>query len=145
MIRDLTAADAEAAAALTTGWTAADYKAIAHGEFPDRFCLLAASDEIEGVLVGSVIAPEAEIINIVVHPDRRRHGLARGLMRAAMDRMGHSGARKVRLEVRESNIAAVSLYESLGFRRAGLRREYYTFPDGKRENALVLETPLTIC
>ena len=42
---------------------------------------------------------------------------------------------KIYLEVRESNRAAIALYEKLGFRREGLRRDYYEEP---RENAVLM-------
>ena len=74
-IRKLTASDIEAAAALTPGWTAADYAAIARGDFPDRLCLI--TGERNGLVLASMVPPDAEILNIFVHPEARRQGQTR--------------------------------------------------------------------
>jgi ribosomal-protein-alanine N-acetyltransferase len=44
------------------------------------------------------------------------------------------GINRAVLEVRASNTAALALYESLGFKPAGKRRDYYSEPD---EDALI--------
>jgi len=143
-IRDLTAADAPAAAALTLGWSAADYVAIARGDFPDRFCLV--TDGISGLILASVVPPDAEILNVFVHSSMRRQGVGSALLQAAVARMKAAGARRAWLEVRESNAAALSIYGAAGFRRTGRRLGYYEAP---KESALVLETNLetilTVC
>jgi ribosomal-protein-alanine N-acetyltransferase len=71
---------------------------------------------------------EAEVRNVAVHPERRRRGLARFLLRAAIDRARDAGAETVFLEVRESNHAARALYSSLGFAETGRRAAYYADP-----------------
>ena len=70
-----------------------------------------------------------------VAPPERRRGIARWLLRFAMGRAARRGACRALLEVRAGNREAVALYESLGFRRLCLRREYYREPV---EDALVL-------
>jgi len=145
-IRDLLPTDAPAAAALTPDWPADTYTAIARGDFPDRFCLVNTNPEgVDALLLASVVSPDAEILNIFVHPDRRRQGIATALLRAALLRIKDQGARRVWLEVRESNAAALHIYEAAGFRRTGRRPEYYPVLGSKREDALVLETTLTMC
>ena len=103
------------------------------------FGLLADDPEqpsrLAGYLLGRTIAGEGEVLTIGVDPGRRREGLGRALLEAGLDRMRGAGARNVFLEVRESNAAARALYESIGFRPAGIRPHYYRRP---RENALVL-------
>jgi len=145
MIRDLLPTDAPAAAALTPDWPAEAYIGIARGEFPDRFCLAHTdrSGGPHGLLLASVVPPDAEILNIFVHPDRRGQGIATDLLRAALERIKAAGARRVWLEVRESNAAALHIYEAAGFRLAGRRPRYYPVLENKAEDALVLETTLT--
>lgn len=79
-------------------------------------------------------AEEAEIINLAVHPLARRRGLGRRILLLLLQEWRKMGMRKVALEVRENNQAAISLYEGAGFRMTGLRKKYY--PD-TGENALV--------
>ena len=82
-----------------------------------------------------LVLDEMHVMNLAVAPPARRRGLARWLLRFAMGRARREGAVRALLEVRAGNREAVALYESLGFRRLGVRREYYHDPD---EDALVL-------
>lgn len=93
-----------------------------------------------GMILARVVADEAEILTLAVDPARRRSGIGRALMDAAMARAAHSGARSMFLEVAITNTAARALYTSLGFERAGLRRRYYA--DGT--DALILASTLTV-
>src|ERR1022692_1679560 len=143
MIRDLLPTDASTAAALAADWSADTYTAIARGDFTDRFCLVHCEENLDALLLASVVPPDAEILNVYVHPNQRRKGLATTLLHAALKRMQGKGARRVWLEVRESNAAALHIYEAAGFRVTGRRPEYYAVPGKKNEDALVLETTLT--
>ena len=66
---------------------------------------------------------ELHVTTIAVRPERRRRGHARALISAAL--AAYPEARCVHLEVRPTNAAAVTLYESLGFRKTGRRARYY--------------------
>ncbi len=79
-------------------------------------------------------ADELEILNLAVSPARRRQGLGRRVLAMALQVAEKMGIRKSLLEVRESNIPAIGLYESAGFRQMGRRRNYYRSPD---EDALI--------
>jgi ribosomal-protein-alanine N-acetyltransferase len=68
--------------------------------------------------------PEHEILNLGVDPASRRKGVARLLLQRALAEAPGAWF----LEVRESNLAAIRLYESLGFRPAGERKDYYHDP-----------------
>lgn len=83
-----------------------------------------------------VIVDELHVLDVAVAPDARRQGLARLLLGLALRTGARAGARVALLEVRAGNAAALALYESLGFRAAGRRREYYRSPV---EDALLLE------
>ena len=64
-------------------------------------------------------------MTIAVCPERRRRGLARTLIKAALSEPTAAGVCHVYLEVRPSNLAARTLYASLGFAETGVRRGYY--------------------
>ncbi len=89
-------------------------------------CEVAMLDHrIAGFLVSRAVGDqEREILNIAVHPDFRRLRIATEMLRAELSR--NSGAHF--LEVRESNTAARSLYEGLGFQAVGERPAYYDNP-----------------
>lgn len=81
------------------------------------------------------IFDEIHVNNFAVHPAARRRGVGRALLGHVLAEAAALGAPHATLEVRASNVAAIALYESAGFVRAGLRRGYYTHPV---EDALVL-------
>jgi len=92
-----------------------------------------AGGRVAGFLVWRNIAEgEAEILNLAVAPDFRRRGAARDLFITL--RQSLTGA--VYLELRESNRAAMDLYNSLGFQQVGRRSGYYDHPP---EAAIVMK------
>ncbi len=115
-----------------------------------RDCLLAGyyclvldiDDTVSGYAIMSVAAREAHILNLCVHPTLRRLGFGRRLLKTLLFRANEVEATRVFLEVRPTNDAALSLYGSLGFRRIGIRPDYYQAADG-REDAIVLALDLT--
>jgi len=68
---------------------------------------------------------DAHVSNIAIHPDWRGLGLGEYLLLEAMDKGIRHGARRITLEVRASNEVARQLYRKVGFRRIGVRRDYY--------------------
>lgn len=95
-----------------------------------------------GFLLGRAVAGEAELLTIAVSPESRRRGLGRKLMARFLYQARLRGAERAFLEVAADNPAAIALYESSGFRKAGVRRGYYHAPDGRRIDALVLARDL---
>ena len=85
------------------------------------------------------VCGECYVDNVAVFPELRRMGVGRALMEALIARARERDAPFVTLEVRASNAAARSLYESLGFREAGRRRDFYRRP---AEDALILTLQL---
>lgn len=84
-----------------------------------------------------VVAGEAHISTIAVHPNWRRRGIGELLLVAMLDRAIELGAEIATLEVRVSNIVAQNLYRKYGFEQVGLRRRYYRDRD---EDALIMTT-----
>jgi ribosomal-protein-alanine N-acetyltransferase len=92
--------------------------------------------EISGTIFGAKVGQEAEILNLAVKVEFRREGEGSELVRQILGEWAPAGVRRIFLEVRESNLGAIKLYEGLGFRVAGRRKMYYS---GPKEDALVLE------
>ena len=88
-----------------------------------------------GYVGSQTVLDETDMMNIAVHPDCRRKGIAAALITELVSRLKARGSRVLRLEVRESNFSAIALYEALGFTQLGLRKNYYRNP---KENALIL-------
>ncbi|GMR24130.1 MAG: ribosomal protein S18-alanine N-acetyltransferase [Acidobacteriota bacterium] len=94
---------------------------------------------VVGYCVPWLVFDEVHIQNLAVHPRHRGCGLARHLLRRALEDGLDAGAHSAQLEVRASNAMALKLYASLGFRVAGERRGYYSRP---REDAVLLHKEL---
>lgn len=94
-----------------------------------------------GLVVGFAfvqrILDEAHLLDIAIAPSQRGQGLGRELLRQLMDEVLAVGVTIWFLEVRVSNRAAISLYQSLGYNELSLRRNYYDGQDGK-EDALLM-------
>lgn len=82
-----------------------------------------------------LVLDELHINNLAVRPECRGQGAGRVLLVHVLARGAALGATKATLEVRRSNASALKLYEGLGFRVGGTRKNYYTSPV---EDALVL-------
>jgi ribosomal-protein-alanine N-acetyltransferase len=95
--------------------------------------------ELAGYLCLWEIGHEIHITNLAVRPSLRRRGVARALLGHVLAGARRDGMELVFLEVRPTNLEAVSLYESFGFRVIGRRKGYY-FDTG--EDALVMEARL---
>ena len=102
-----------------------------------------AVDAPDGLLAGyalaSLVADEGEILNLAVDPGSRRLGLGGRLLEAVLDMFRREGATVVHLEVRQSNGAALHLYQRAGFKRVSTRRSYYRNPT---EHALTMTLQL---
>jgi ribosomal-protein-alanine N-acetyltransferase len=85
---------------------------------------------------------EAEVLTLAVSERQRRRGLGRRLMDEAVRRLYHDRVRSLFLEVDEGNGAARALYDRLGFREVGRRRNYYAAADGGATGALVLRADI---
>jgi ribosomal-protein-alanine N-acetyltransferase len=93
-----------------------------------------------GFLAARRAADEAEILNIAVHRDFRRKGVASALLLAALTEFRSSAIARVFLELRESNLPALTLYNRHGFLPSGRRKAYYHFP---AEDAVCMVRKLT--
>ncbi len=108
-------------------------------------CRYILAQEAEtGRIVGcaglQVVLDEGSIDNVAVHPDLRRRGIAKALVEEFLLYAKAEKLAFLTLEVRQSNEAAIGLYEALGFQRVGLRKHYYIEP---KEHALLMTRHFT--
>lgn len=98
---------------------------------------LVAEDEgkVAGYVGSQTCCDETDMMNVAVHPDLRRKGIAEALVNALVEELKVIGSHCLTLEVRASNAPAIALYEKLGFAEIGRRKNYYRNP---REDALIL-------
>jgi ribosomal-protein-alanine N-acetyltransferase len=85
-------------------------------------------NNIIGYICVNHIIDEGHILNLAVHPDFRRRGIATKLFEDALNELKEIECRYLYLEVRVSNLEARKFYEHLGFRVMGIRKDYYTYP-----------------
>lgn len=99
------------------------------------------SGQLVAYAVMSVATGESHLLNVSVDPGYQRRGYGRALVAHLQCLAVRHHAEVMFLEVRPSNLAAVTLYQAIGFVEVGLRRGYYPAPDG-REDALVMAMDL---
>lgn len=75
-----------------------------------------------------VTGEEVQITNVAVHPEKRRLGVGRMLMKALISEAESVGGRVMFLEVRVHNEGAIRLYEQCGFVSVGVRKNFYSHP-----------------
>ena len=96
----------------------------------------------EGEPLGFVLCrtngARGEVLSLGVVPSARKCGIARALMRAAIEAAGEGGLRALHLEVAEDNEAARCLYRGLGFTQVGRRPDYYARTEAETADALTL-------
>ena len=95
--------------------------------------------ERDGLLIGYLcavlVADEAHVGNLAVAPSERRHGVAQTLLDDLVDAAVSRRARRVTLEVRESNGIARKFYYKNHFIDIAMRKNYYRNPT---EDAIVM-------
>ena len=92
-------------------------------------------DRIAGYICANHVADEGHILNLAVHPDFGRRGIANTLVKNILEELKENACRFLYLEVRASNNAARKLYEGFGFSVVGTRKEYYGEP---KEDAVIM-------
>lgn len=117
------------------------------GNFTDSLqsgyhCLvMEAEAEVIGYAVLMMVLDEAHLLNLSIARDQQGRGLGRELLQYAMILGRNYGGLNMFLEVRPSNLAAIGLYESMGFNEMAIRRHYYPAAHG-REDAVLMGAAL---
>ncbi len=83
---------------------------------------------VVGYVCGSRVIDEGHILDIAVHPEYRRLGIASALVSLMIERLREEECRFIYLEVRASNVNAKKMYEKFGFEVIGTRKDYYVSP-----------------
>ncbi|MCR4883110.1 MAG: ribosomal protein S18-alanine N-acetyltransferase [Clostridiales bacterium] len=91
-----------------------------------RYLVGVFEDKVIGFAGGWVVLDESQVTNIAILEPYRGRGYGKQLTRALLQYFSNLGAAVTTLEVRESNVRARHVYESLGFFRVGRRKKYYT-------------------
>lgn len=103
---------------------------------PLSFWLVAVEDDkVAGYIGSQTVMGETDMMNVAVHPDFRRRGIAQELIQSLVEVLKARQSHCLTLEVRASNTPAIKLYEKLGFSQVGKRPGYYRKP---KEDALIL-------
>ena len=113
-------------------WSVEGLKEMFHTE---GYSFLAKEEEVIGYVGMKMVLDEADITNVAVLPSHRKKGIARKLLKQLLEEAKKQNLHRIYLEVRASNIAAVTLYEHAGFKEVGQRKNYY---DNPREDAILM-------
>lgn len=104
--------------------------------------VLLAGEELLGYYVAMQGVDEVHLLNITVSPDYQQQGWGRIMLDALAIWARGLDAQWLWLEVRVSNVRAIAIYEAHGYRRVGLRKNYYPAGHGQREDAVVMSLRL---
>ena len=96
-------------------------------------------ETIAGYIVLWLLMDEAQILNLAVDVPFQRRGIARELLRCAVNQAVKQGAKRVVLDVRKSNAAAIQLYQSAKFSITQVRKRFYS----NGEDAYTMSLDLT--
>lgn len=98
---------------------------------------IAVNHQLAGFAICQTVLDEATLFNIAIAPQFRQQGLAKQLLNHLLEELENKNIKILWLEVRESNTAAINLYQNLGFNELTIRKNYYPTKDG-REDALIM-------
>lgn len=138
-IREMNASDVEEVSRLESEvfsmpWSARDFLEMVEADYA-HYYVAKWENGIVGCCGIRNIAGEGEITNVVVAAPYRRRGIGRRLMEHMLKMAAGEGITATTLEVRVSNLPAIGLYESLGFKGEGVRPGFYEKPP---EDALIM-------
>ncbi|MCX5875758.1 MAG: ribosomal protein S18-alanine N-acetyltransferase [Deltaproteobacteria bacterium] len=146
-VRAMTAAaDLEAVQAIESEnpspWTAGQLASELEQEGGWQFVAeVGASGLVCGFICGRSCVGEGELLKIAVALEYRQQGVATQLVEYTLCYLAEQGVDRCFLELRASNLPAFALYERFGFRRVGLRKNYYASPP---EDAILMEKTILV-
>jgi ribosomal-protein-alanine N-acetyltransferase len=134
-LADLDAIERIECASYPTPWSRSMFVSELAKQSSLSIAAVTADEQLAGYLVLSRYVDAWHVMNIAVDPEHRRLGMASAMLHRLFEVTRDDAERGYTLEVRVSNLAAISLYESFGFTSRGVRRGYYT---DNREDALIM-------
>lgn len=140
ILRDMTDGDLDAVVRIENEvhahpWTRGNFSDALRSKYQCK--VYEAGGDMLGYAVLMLGVDEADLLDIAIAARHQRHGLGRSLLDEMVALARRTGMRRVLLEVRASNAAAIGLYRKAGFADIGLRRDYYPASSG-REDAIVM-------
>lgn len=93
--------------------------------------------QVVGFCILQPVLDEANLLLMAIHPSQQGRGLGYQLLEESITLLKNNPV-QIFLEVRESNQAAIALYEKSGFHQIDLRKNYYPNNDGSREHAIIM-------
>ncbi len=111
-------------------WSKADLEAQLSLD-TSHFLVAVCGEKAVGYMGLQIFSGEGYVTNVAVLPDFRRQGIAEMLIEKQLE----NDMNFISLEVRKSNLPAISLYKKLGFETVGIRPHFYTSPD---EDAVIM-------
>ena len=115
-------------------WTEAQF--ISSMEVGHYSVVLQEENNILGFAIYSPIIPESHLLNIAIHPNHQGRGLGDKLLQKIIFQNKTMGVKVISLEVRVSNLPAITLYEKRGFFKDAIRPIYYS--GTPKEDALLM-------
>ena len=97
----------------------------------------AQAHQVLGFCILQPVLDEANLLLMAIHPSEQGKGLGYALLDHSIAQLKNSPI-QIFLEVRESNKAAIALYEKSGFHQSDLRKNYYPNVDGSKEHAIIM-------
>jgi [ribosomal protein S18]-alanine N-acetyltransferase len=95
------------------------------------------ANQVVGFCILQPVLDEANLLLMAIHPSQQGKGLGYKLLDQSIQQLKNNPI-QIFLEVRESNTAAIRLYEKTGFHQIDVRKNYYPNPDGSREHAVIM-------
>ena len=93
--------------------------------------------QVIGFCILQPVLDEANLLLMAIDPKMQGQGLGYKLLEYSIEQLKNNPV-QIFLEVRESNLAAIALYEKSGFHQIDVRRNYYPKADGSKENAIIM-------
>lgn len=121
-------------------WTAVHFLDVLKSGYQAQ--LLMGADQVLGYFVAMKGVDEVHLLNISVAPEQQRQGWARVMLDALAVWARGQQVQWIWLEARLGNARALQVYEAHGFRRVGVRKDYYPGQPGQREDAVVMSLAL---
>ena len=126
------------AASFAEPWSQGDWSRQIAGAYMLVYVVPGQQEGLIGFVLARRVADEAEILNLAVDLSARRQGTAKAMLEGLISDLSGALPCRLYLEVSEKNVAAIALYKQQGFVQVGLRKAYYSAPDGNRYDAKIL-------